>query len=257
MRSSTSEVDRPKPQEHVKPLFLAIVHNGSSRIPRGMGAVLIFCALSGQSSILAAGAGTSAGRRDLADAQPAAAKGPEPWPATPGQLGLTVGAPISRVNFVHGELTVDFRYGYKLWWLVPYISGGFRQTRLDPLDWPWEARNRKLRAWHATMGLRLELPASQKLFPFIGVAAERSTWAYTEDSTGYCTEPFYPADWRCYRAMDWKPGYAFKPQIGLVYKPEPSLGLEFWLEYVHVMAPEMFHRSIGFFQPAIGLAWHH
>ena len=47
-----------------------------------------------------------------------------------GQAALTVGVPFLLDKVVIGELTVDFRYGYKFWWLVPYVSGGFRQARL-------------------------------------------------------------------------------------------------------------------------------
>lgn len=181
----------------------------------------------------------------------------ERQPHTPGQLALTVGLPITAENYVQGELAVDFRYGYKFWWLVPYLSGGFRQSRLDPLGWPWEARMRKLLAWHVTLGMRVELPASRKLYPFLGLSVERAYWAFKDDSTAYCHESYYPNTWRCYHAMDFTPGYGLKPQVGLLYKPEPSLALEFWLEYVHVMAPEMFTRSFWFFNPSVGLAWHH
>jgi hypothetical protein len=206
----------------------------------------VLCALCGF-ALTAAGAQAPAAPREVLQQES----------VTPGQLALTVGLPVTHQKYLQGELSVDFRYGYKLWWVVPYISGGFRQSRLDPLGWPWEARMRKLRAWHVTLGARLEFPASRHLFPFIGMAAERAYWAYTEDSTSYCHESYYPDSWRCYRAMDWKPGYGLKPQAGLLYKPEPSLALEFWVEYVHVIAPEMFTRNIGFFNPAVGLAWHH
>ena len=180
----------------------------------------------------------------------------QPLP-TRGQAALTVGLPLFPDKYVLGELAVDIRYGYKFWWLVPYVSGGFRQVRLDPFDYAWEARNRKLRAWHITVGTRIEFPASRKLVPFIGIAVEQSYWAYTEDSTSYCHESWYPESWRCYKAMNWTIGYAVKPQFGLVYKPEPSLGLEFWLEYIHAVAPDMFNRNLRFFSPSVGLAWHH
>jgi hypothetical protein len=174
-----------------------------------------------------------------------------------GQAALTVGLPFFPDRHVEGELAVDVRYGYKFWWLVPYLAGGFRQVRLDPLSWPWEARDRKLRAWHISVGARIEFPASRKLFPFVGIAAERNFWAYTQDSSSYCDQPWYPSAWRCYAAFDWKSGYGVKPQVGLIYTPEPSLGLEFWVEYIHVVAPDMFTRNIHFFSPSLGLAWHH
>jgi hypothetical protein len=179
----------------------------------------------------------------------------EPLPR--GQAALTTGLPFFPERYLEGELAVDIRYGYKFWWLVPYLAGGFRQARLDPLNWPWEARNRKLRGWHFTVGARLEVPASRKLFPFLGIGVERAFWAYTEDAAPYCQESWYPSAWRCYRGWDWKAGYGIKPQIGLVYKPERSLGLEFWIEYVHVVDPDMFNRNIHFLSPSLGLAWHH
>lgn len=196
------------------------------------------------------------------DAAVAAAPGeavqyPEQRPLPHRQLALTVGVPVFQDQFLVGELSVDVRYGYKFWWLVPYLSGGFRQTRLDPIGWPWATRMKKLLAWHVTVGTRLEFPASQKLFPFVGIAVEQSYWAYTEDATSYCHESYYPSSWRCYKARDWQVGHALKPQVGLLYKPEPSLAIEFWIEYVHVVAPGMFTRSFGFFHPALGLAWHH
>jgi hypothetical protein len=115
----------------------------------------------------------------------------------------------------------------------------------------------KLLAWHVSAGIRLEYPASRKLQPFVGFSAERNYWAYTEDSTSYCHDSYYPDEWRCYKARDWKSGYALKPQIGLLYKPEPSLALEFWFEYIHVVAPDMFTRNVAFVHPALGIAWHH
>lgn len=174
-----------------------------------------------------------------------------------GQAALTVGVPSFLDKVLYGELTVDVRYGHKFGWLVPYVSGGFRQTRLDPIEWPWATRTKKLLAWHVTVGSRLEFPVSQKLLPFIGVAVEQSYWAYTEDSTAYCHESYYPSAWRCYKARDWQVGHALKPQIGLLFKAEASLALEFWVEYIHVVAPGMFTRSIGIIHPALGLAWHH
>jgi hypothetical protein len=222
------------------------------------GPALLLCVLFSQSPVWAAEAQGEPRSSTTVSSSHEAERYPASSQPARGQLALTVGVPISSGDdFVHGELTVDFRYGYKFWWLVPYVSGGFRQSRLDPLGWPWEARMRKLRAWHGTLGVRMEFPASRKLLPFIGIAAERDTWAYTEDSTAYCRESYYPAHWRCYQAWDWKSGHAVKPQVGLLYVPEPSLALEFWLEYVHVMAPDMFEQSIGFFHPALGIAWHH
>jgi len=199
------------------------------------------------------------GRSAIAADSPLAPASAGRTPKTPprGQLALTVGLPKYFHEFVHAELSVDVRYGYKFWWLVPYLSGGFRQNRLDPDDWPWEARMKKLRAWHVTVGTRLEFPASQKVLPFVGIAVERNYWEYTEDSTPYCHESYYPDAWRCYKAMDWKSGYGLKPQIGLLYIPEPSLALEFWIEYIHVVAPDMFTRNVAFVHPALGLAWHH
>jgi hypothetical protein len=180
-----------------------------------------------------------------------------PWPSTPRQLALTVGVPFFDNGILNGDLTVDVRYGLKFWWIVPYVSGGFRQARMDPAFVPSEAQKKKLLAWHATVGLRLELPASRSLFPFIGIAGELDYWAFSGDSTAYCHESFYPDAWRCYRPMDHKPGGALKPQIGLLYKPEPALALEFWVEYGYVDAPGMFTRRVWFFNPSLGMAWHH
>ena len=253
-----------------------------SRPTTWAGSMLVVCTLCSHRSAVAADVETTApsrevvsaplpspSTRDAVDASPLAPHTLPPLPpgevaphreqrqSPRGQLALTVGLPIFPGEFLHGELAVDGRYGYKFWWLVPYFSVGFRQTRLDPLGWPWEARMRKLLAWHVTVGTRLEFPASQKLLPFVGIAVERNYWAYTEDSTSYCHESYYPSYWRCYKARDWKTGHALKPQVGLLYKPEPSLALEFWIEYVHVVAPGMFNRSVGIFHPALGLAWHH
>jgi len=222
--------------------------------------MLVVCVLFSQPSAFAADIETPAPSGEAVDTPlppGEVAQDRKQRPLPRGQLALTVGVPVFHDKFLNGELTVDVRYGYKFWWLVPYLSGGFRQTRLDPLGWPWEARMRKLRAWHVTLGTRLEIPASRKLLPFFGIAVERGYWAYTDDSTPYCHESYYPDAWRCYKAMDWKVGHALKPQIGLLYKPEPSFALEFWIEYVHVAAPEMFKRSFGFFHPALGIAWHH
>jgi hypothetical protein len=128
---------------------------------------------------------------------------------------------------------------------------------MDPAMVPYEARKRKLLAWHVTAGVRLEIPATRKLFPFVGIAGELAYWAFTADSSEYCHESFYPDAWRCYKPMDWKPGRAIKPQIGLLYKPEPSLALEFWVEHTTVYAPGMFTRRVTVINPAVGVAWHH
>lgn len=179
------------------------------------------------------------------------------WLRTPGQLALTVGVPFFDDSLLHGDVTVDIRYGRKYWWFVPYVSGGFRATRMDPAQVPPEARRDKVYAWHATLGMRFEIPATRQLFPFVGLAGEVGYWAFTEDSTGYCHKDFYPDAWRCYRPNEYKRGTALKPQIGLLYKPEPSLALEFWVEYGIVQASEMFTRRVGFIHPAVGVAWHH
>ncbi len=219
--------------------------------------MFVGCLLSTQSPAFAADVGKPAVSGDAVPLTDQAARYREQAQPPRGQLALTVGVPVFHDEFLHGELTVDGRYGYKFWWLVPYVSGGFRQTRLDPLGWAWEARMRKLLAWHVTLGTRLEFPASQKLLPFVGIAGELDDWAYTEDSTSYCHESDYPDAWRCYKAKDWKAGRALKPQVGLLYEPEPSLALEFWVEYIHVVAPAMFKRSVDIVHPALGIAWHH
>jgi hypothetical protein len=103
----------------------------------------------------------------------------------------------------------------------------------------------------------VEFPASQRLLPFVGMGIERNAYSYTEDSTAYCHEPYYPDAWRCYQSTDSKMGYGLKPQIGFLYLPEPSLALEFWIEYIHVVSKEMFTRDVGFVHPALGLSWHH
>jgi hypothetical protein len=230
-------------------------------IPRSfkcVGSMLVVGVLFSQRSAFAAEADPLSPSGKAVDASPGVAVQNREQPPTPrGQAALTVGVPFLLDKFVIGELTVDFRYGHKFWWLVPYVSGGFRQSRLDPTGWPWATRMKKLMAWHVTVGTRLEFPASQKLLPFVGIAVEQSYWAYTEDSTSYCHESYYPSAWRCYKARDWQVGHALKPQVGLLYSPEPSLALEFWVEYIHVVAPGMFTRSIGIIHPALGLAWHH
>lgn len=220
--------------------------------------VLAACWLFSERSAFAADIDAPARSVDTAPALPAAEGARQRQQRAPrGQLALTVGVPVFFDEFLRGELTVDVRYGYKFWWFVPYVSGGFRQTRLDQIHWPWATQLQKLRAWHVTVGTRLEIPASRKLLPFFGMSVERDYWEYTDDSTSYCHKSYYPDAWRCYKAMDWKVGRALKPQIGLLYKPEPAVALEFWIEYVRVVAPEMFTRSVSFFHPALGIAWHH
>jgi hypothetical protein len=81
----------------------------------------------------------------------------EPWPWTPGQLGLTVGVPFFDETVLHGDLSVDLRYGYKFWWFVPYVSGGFRQVRMDPEMVPAEAEKKKVLAWHVVLSRCLAL----------------------------------------------------------------------------------------------------
>ena len=236
-----------------------IAHQTNSRTAVCAKWVLIACTLLSERSAFAADTDTPAQLVDALPPLPAVevARHREQQQAPRGQLALTVGVPVFFDEFLHGELSVDVRYGYKFWWFVPYLSGGFRQTRLDPIDWPWATRMQKLRAWHVTVGTRLEIPASRKLLPFFGIAVERSYWEYTDDSTPYCHESYYPNAWRCYKANEWKVGHALKPQIGLLYKPAPAVALEFWLEYVRAVAPDMFTRSVSFFHPALGIAWHH
>jgi hypothetical protein len=241
----------------VKTTAFPIAHRMISRT-RCVGSVFVVGVLFSHAAAFSAeGEPLPASGKAIDPAPREAAKNRQQLQMPSGQAALTVGVPFFLDKFLVGELTVDVRYGHKFWWLVPYISGGFRQTRLDPIGWPWATRTKKLLAWHVTVGTRLEFPASQKLFPFVGIAVEQSYWAYTEDSTAYCHESYYPSAWRCYQARDWQVGHALKPQIGLLYKPEASLALEFWVEYVHVVAPGMFTRSIGIVQPALGLAWHH
>ncbi|NLE88946.1 MAG: hypothetical protein GX607_21400 [Myxococcales bacterium] len=181
----------------------------------------------------------------------------DPFTSRRGQLGIAVGVPFYDDSIIHGDMTVDVRYGRKFWWLVPSISGGFRQARLDPAQVPDHARRKKLEAWHATVGLRLEIPTSPRIFPFVGIAGELSTWSFTADTTDFCQDAFYPDAWRCYRRQDWKMGWAVKPQLGFVYKPEPSLALEFWVERGTVFAPDTFTRRVSFIAPALGFTWHH
>ncbi len=181
----------------------------------------------------------------------------DPFTSRRGQLGITVGVPFYDDSIIHADMTVDVRYGRKFWWLVPSISGGFRQARLDPARVPDHARRKKLEAWHATVGLRLEIPTSPRIFPFIGIAGELSAWSFTADTTDFCQDAFYPDAWRCYRRQDWKRGWAVKPQLGFVYKPEPSLALEFWVERGTVFAPDMFTRHVSFITPSLGFTWHH
>lgn len=140
---------------------------------------------------------------------------------------------------------------------MPYFAVGFRQTRLDPAMVPDIARRKKLEAWHLTAGVRLEVPATEKLFPFVGVAAELNRWGFTASTLEFCEEDFYPDAWRCYERYRWKNGRAVKPQVGLIYKPEPSLALEFYVEHGTVDAPGMFTRRVTFITPALGFSWHH
>lgn len=198
--------------------------------------------------------------RDLPPAPEAAVRQVEvhDWETPrPGQAAITVGVPFYDESILHGDMTVDVRYGRKFGWLVPYLSGGFRQTRLDPVKVPDHARRKKLEAWHVTFGLRVEIPATRQLFPFFGISGELTRWAFQADTYEYCDASYYPDAWRCYEPYRWKPGRAIKPQVGLIYKPEPSLGLEFWVERGIVDAPEMFTRRVTFFNPALGFAWHH
>jgi len=191
----------------------------------------------------------------LLDGQAAFAAGPEQ--ARPNQIGLTVGVPFYDNDILHGDLNVDVRYGRKFGWLVPYVSGGFRQTRMDPARVPDEAEKKKLVAWHLTAGLRLEIPAiKDKLYPFVGVAGEASYWAYTADSTSYCNESFYPDAWRCYKPFDYQTGFGVKRQVGLLYKPEPNLAIEIWVEQETVHAPAMFNRLVRIVSPGLGMAYH-
>jgi hypothetical protein len=186
-----------------------------------------------------------------------AASAAEPGESPQNQLGLTVGVPFFDNELLHGDMNVDLRYGHKLSWLVPYVSGGFRQTRMDPARIPEEAKRKKLQAWHITAGLRLELPAVEgKLYPFVGIAGELSYWGHTADTTSYCHEAFYPDAWRCYQPFDWKSGGGVKQQVGLLYKPEPSLAIELWVERATVHAPGMFTRLVSIVSPGVGMAWH-
>jgi hypothetical protein len=178
------------------------------------------------------------------------------WPPTHRQIALTAGAPFFDESILHGDLTLDLRVGYKIWWLVPYVSGGYRMTRMDPAQVPDIAKKKKLLAWHATFGVRLEIPASRHLYPFAGIAGELARWAFTNDTSEFCHESYYPDAWRCYDSMDWKPGKAIKVQVGLLYKPQPDFAVELWLERGTVYASEMFTRRVTFYSPGIGMAWH-
>jgi hypothetical protein len=179
------------------------------------------------------------------------------WTSRPRQLAITVGVPFYDDRILHGDITVDARYGYKVWWLVPYVSVGFRQARMDPTLVPDIAKAKKLEAWHVTFGVRLQIPASRQVIPFVGVAGELAYWGFTANTHAYCHESFYPDAWRCYEHHNWKPGRAIKAQIGILYKPEPNLALEFWVERGFIDAPEMFTRTVSFYNPALGVAWHH
>jgi hypothetical protein len=174
----------------------------------------------------------------------------------PNQLALTVGIPYFDDSILTGDLSVDVRYGHKFWWVVPSIGGGFRQARFDRELVPAEARTKKLFAWQVSLGLRVELPVSDKLFPFIGVSAELSQWAFSANTESYCKDDFYPDSMRCYEAMDYQGGRAIKPILGLVYQPLSDLGLEIWVERINVVSHGMFTRALTLYNPSLGVAWH-
>ena len=174
----------------------------------------------------------------------------------PNQLALTVGIPYFDDAILTGDLSVDVRYGHKFGWFVPSIGGGFRQGRFDPELVPPEARTKKLFAWQISLGLRVELPLSDKLFPFIGVSAELSQWAFSANTESYCKDGFYPESLRCYEAMDYQGGRAIKPIVGLVYQPLSDLGLEIWVERISAVSHGMFTRAVTLYNPSLGVAWH-
>jgi hypothetical protein len=179
------------------------------------------------------------------------------WAPTPLQISLTAGVPFFDESILHGDLSVDLRIGYKLWWLVPYVAGGFRQTRMDPALVPDIAKKKKIVAWHVTAGVRLEIPASRRFIPFIGLGGELAAWGFTSTSTEFCEDSYYPNAWRCYdEALDWKRGWAIKPHIGFLFKPEPGYAVEFWLERGTVWAPDFFTRRVTFYNPSFGMAAH-
>ncbi|HKO50604.1 MAG TPA: hypothetical protein VJV79_22930 [Polyangiaceae bacterium] len=174
----------------------------------------------------------------------------------PNQLALTVGIPYFNDSILSGDLSVDMRYGHKFWWIVPSIGGGFRQARFDPEFVPPEARTKKLFAWQVSLGLRVEFPASEKLFPFIGVSGEFSLWAFSANTESYCKDDFYPDAMHCYEAMDYQVGRAIKPIVGLVYQPMSDLGLEIWVERITAVSHGMFARVVTLYNPSLGVAWH-
>lgn len=178
-------------------------------------------------------------------------------PNPPGQLGLTVGLPFFDESVTYPDLTVDLRYGHRFWWLVPSLGGGFRQLRLNPRLVPEIAEKKKILAWHVSLGLRVEFPATRRLFPFVGLSTELAYWASTADTTDYCRESYYPNSWRCYEAMLYRPGAAIKPILGIVFKAEPSLALEAWVERITALSDGMFTRTVTLYHPAVGVAWHH
>jgi hypothetical protein len=188
--------------------------------------------------------------------QVAQAADPKPQSAPPNQIGLTVGMPFFDDTKIHTDMSFDLRYGRKFSWIVPYVSGGFRQVRLDPALIPDEARNKKLQAWHLTVGVRVEIPLiAGKLYPFIGVAGELALWSYTFDTNAWCHEDWYPGEWRCYNKLDWKSGGAVKRQVGIVYTPQPAMAVEIWFEQATMQSPGMFHRLVRSVTPNIGVAW--
>jgi hypothetical protein len=175
----------------------------------------------------------------------------------PNQLALTVGIPyFDKSMILSGDLSVDLRYGHKFWWLVPSIGGGFRQARFDRDFVPDEVRTKKLLAWHVSLGLRVEFPASDKLFPFIGVSGELSHWAFSANTESYCKDDFYPDALLCYEDMNYQAGRAIKPIVGLVYQPMSDLGLEIWVERITAVSHGMFSRTVTVYNPSLGIAWH-
>lgn len=189
---------------------------------------------------------------------PSAMAEPSPAPLAhpPNQLAVTVGVPFFDAWILNGDLTVDFRYGRKFFWFVPSVGGGFRQARFDPEFVPEAAQKKKLFAWQVSLGLRVEFPASDKLFPFIGLSAERSEWAYSVSTKSFCKDDFYPDFMRCYQGMDYQSGYGLKPIMGFVYHPMSDLGLEIWIERIRAVSQGMFTRSVTIYNPAVGMAWH-
>jgi hypothetical protein len=179
------------------------------------------------------------------------------WSSRSSQLGVTVGLPFYDERIIHPDMTVDIRYGRKISWFVPYFSAGFRQARLDPKRVPRPLQKMKLDAWHMTIGVRVEVPVSRYILPFAGIAGELAHMGYQGDSTEHCGDPYYPDAWRCYEPYQWKAARAFKAQVGFLYKPQPDLALEFWVERGYIVAPEKFTRTVTFITPSLGFAWHH